>query len=353
MAARVPIALSLALLVCCPLALRAQEENEAGSRDGMAPPIPVAGTLTEEQQRTRDALVALVPRAGEADLPVGLTPEGDVRVYGRDQLGDYIDGDAESFYPHGVGDTASVTYAAGEGARLEMDLYDMSSDLGAFGIYGHRRPEGIEPLAIGTQGYVVKGKQVVFLAGRYYGVVRVASKQPETLDLARSLAEAVGARVPEPHAMPAELALLHEENAVANSGDYFASDYLALAGMPAVFVGGYAIPGEPKPTRYRLAFTPAYASPAEAAEAFAATASVLATRAVADSRSDAPLAMGERECPAARGELKYRGPYLAALVGRRIVIVTGLAQDAADGEALALAERLLAADEPDTGAGAP
>jgi hypothetical protein len=351
MVARRTIALSLTLLVSC--ALRAYAQEEAGSRDGMAPPVPVAADLTEAQRQARDALAALVPRAGDADLPAGVTQEGEVRVYGREQLGDYIDGDAESFYPHGVTDTASATYTVGEGARLEMDLFDMATDLGAFGIYGHRRPEGIEPLAIGTQGYVVKGKQVVFLAGRYYGVVRVVSKQPEAVDVARALAEAVGARVPEPHDLPAELGLLPEDNAVANSGDYFPSDYLALAGMPPVFVGGYAIAGEPKPTRYRLAFTPAYASPEEAQAAFAATAEVLATRAVTDSRSDAPVVWEARELAAARGELKYRGPYLAALVGRRIVIVTGLAHDAADSAAIALAERLLAHDEPTPAASTP
>jgi hypothetical protein len=310
-----------------------EEDPEAPVPDA-AQGVADSTELTEAQH----ALLALVPRNGEADLPEGLTLSAEPALYTKDYLADYIDGDAESFYPHGVGDTVATIYAAGEGARVELDLYDMTTDLGAFGVYGHRRPEAIEPLEIGTQGYIT-GRQVVFLAGRYYGVARVISRKPETLDLGRALAEAIAKRIPEPHAFPSELAYFPEENAVAHSADYFPIEYLALTDMPPVYVHAYATAGEP-PTRYRVAFSPVYGDEDQAAMAFAPMADALKARTLEGTLEEGTVTLGELRCASQTGDLKYRGAYLALLNGRRIVLVVGLPRAEALEAAGHLVERL-------------
>ena len=73
---------------------------------------------------------------GSAGFPEveGWEQVGDVRVFTAENLWEYIDGAAVLFVEHGVQTCTAADLAAG-GVSVTVDLYEMSSSLGAVGVF--------------------------------------------------------------------------------------------------------------------------------------------------------------------------------------------------------------------------
>jgi hypothetical protein len=270
--------------------------------------------------------------------------QGEPHVYPRDELADYIDGDVESFYPYGVGSTVAVTYSDGAGGKVELDIYDMLTPLGAFGIYAHRRPDDEKPIKLGTRGWA-EGRQVVCFAGRYYVVLRAVSRGPKGLEKARQLAEKVAVAVPGPHEMPADLGLLPEEHRVPSSERWHPSSYLGLPGMPAVFAAHYAVTGEGAEPG-QLAFSRAYPSTEDAQAAYDKLLEALRGRAVPDSGFEAQVDLAGTSMTVQGMEVKYRGVVLAARFERRLLLTVGVPRGPAAELLARIADRIANAEKP-------
>lgn len=245
-----------------------------------APPTAPAPTGQGISQAEAEAEIATVPEPQRAlaamlpltDVPVGWALEklGDrhLETFNAENLYEKIDGRAESFIPYGVKGMAYSTYhpTGDEGAtEVQVFVFEMGDAIRAFGKYGSEKPEEVEAVAIGKDGYVSAGS-VFFYYGPYYTQIISSTEGPESaafaLEMARKVAVRQGAPAPSaPSAAPAQtvadaaapnapppapevspediLGLLPKEN--DRSGDkYAAQDVFGYAFLSNVFMADYA-----------------------------------------------------------------------------------------------------------------
>ncbi len=205
--------------------------------------------------------------APESVLPkpsfmAGWTAQGEPAVYGKDNLFEYIDGEAELFYPYGFERLASMAYqnAADPDVGLTADVYVLGTLLDAFGVYTSLKPTGGKPLDVGAEGAWV-ASQAAFYQGRYFVMLQVTGGLELDSAVYTACAKAIAARLPGGKVRPAEMKLLAIPQAVPGTEKYFPANFLAYSFMPPVLVVEVGT-GE-KPPR---AFVGLCKDPAEAAK---------------------------------------------------------------------------------------
>lgn len=153
-----------------------------------------------------------------ADSVGGWRMRGPVRTYSPQNLYEYIDGNADLFLSYGFSDLAAGDYEPIQGMGwVAVDVYNMSTPLQAFGIFGAEKPPEAQPAALGAQGYACDGL-VAFWKGRYY--VKVALVEGEDREAAGLLAGAAAERISADPTMPVELRRLPTEGRVPGSERY-------------------------------------------------------------------------------------------------------------------------------------
>ncbi len=90
----------------------------------------------------------------------GFEPVGPVAVYNADNLFNYINGEAESYFPFGFRFLYKQSWRGDSGCLLTVDAYDMTDSRGALGIY-RKFSEAMEATikgagdAASTDGHIV------------------------------------------------------------------------------------------------------------------------------------------------------------------------------------------------------
>src|SRR5512139_2507250 len=92
----------------------------------------------------------LLPKA----CPEGWAIEGGAKHFTRDTLYEYINGEAELFFPFGFQRLASASYVRGPDPPIALivDIYHMDSVLSAFGIYSSYRNRDDTVVQVGAEG---------------------------------------------------------------------------------------------------------------------------------------------------------------------------------------------------------
>lgn len=186
----------------------------------------------------------LLPAPGFAE---GWVAEGPANVYDPVTVSDYIDGEAELFYPYGFETLASVSYVHNGDVKDEItaDLYAMGSLLDAFGIYSNYRDPSAETLAIGAEGYC-DGYQLMFYQDRYFVRLSASGARDANPPNLAACAKAIAARLPGDTAAPAELGLLQVKGLVAKSQKYIGESLLGYKFFPKGLIGEIALDGDAK-----------------------------------------------------------------------------------------------------------
>lgn len=117
-----------------------------------------------------------------------------LETFDKDNLYEKIDGRAESFVQYNVKGMAYTNYhPVGDDANeIQIYIFELGSSLDAFGKYGTEKPDGVETLPIGKEGYSTAGS-TLFYNGRYYTQIVSTVDQPEFAEFARHLADRVAA----------------------------------------------------------------------------------------------------------------------------------------------------------------
>lgn len=139
-------------------------------------------------------------------------------VYGPENLWDFIDGAADTYLSYGFADLHVAEYKKGKNV-IKLEIYRLSDNTMAFGIYSTERSPSFKFMNLGAQGYIADGA-INFFKGKYYVKIRIYSKSEKTLKSAESLALNVSSMLEGDSKMPAVLSKFPETGKKQNEESY-------------------------------------------------------------------------------------------------------------------------------------
>jgi hypothetical protein len=163
-------------------------------------------------------------------------PEGEIKVYGPDNLWEYIDGAAERFVLYGFKVLRFREFSK-ENLMMTAEIYDMGSSLNAFGIYTTERPEEGKRLSIGTEA-VLAPSHCLLLKDRYY--IKIIMLRGLLDDKsAEAVLKSIETHIEGRSGLPPELNILPQRERVSGSEKYVTQAYLGLSELKNVLFAEY------------------------------------------------------------------------------------------------------------------
>ncbi len=186
-------------------------------------------------------LARLLPPAGR--LAGWTVAEGPLEC-SPDALYEYLDGGAERYLGYGFRRLVHVRYQeqVESGAAVTVDLFDMGSELGAFGIFASGRPPAAARKEWGVAGYR-SGAVAAAWKGALFVHAESDDERPELIAMLERLVAQAVAQAPGESSPPAFVARFPPAGLVAESERYVASDLLGHEFLPGGFLATYELDG--------------------------------------------------------------------------------------------------------------
>jgi hypothetical protein len=269
------------------------------------------------------AVLFAVPAAAPFPAPdcaavPGWTQQGEARTFDSETLFDYMNGNSEGYFAYGFALMKGVTCVNAAGDQLVIDVSEMGDPDRAWGFFVTNRDQRAPVEPIGSGGQVLP-RRATFAKGRYYLEI-AASPDKDHREALRAFVTALEPRVPGPAGVPEAVAWFPPDGLVPGSARLVPESVLGLRLLKSGFMGQYAA---------GRAFVVPEATPALATDVIAK----LRARFVGAS----PVVGLGDEAFSARDQ--YLGGLLVFRKGPR---VAGVANVAADGDAMPLAKALAA-----------
>jgi hypothetical protein len=189
-----------------------------------------------------EPLEKMLPSTG---FSKGWALDGKATTYTKDTLYTYINGEAELYMPYGFSTLVSVLYTkqGNSKAALVADIFQMGSNIDAFGIYSYYRNPDTEMIKIGGNGFIDES-QLMFYKDRYFVRLSASGDNPER-NVFISCAEAIAKKIPGRSAPPDELAFLKVPGLVPGTEKYTAQSVLGYAFFKKGLTADGALSGKP------------------------------------------------------------------------------------------------------------
>ncbi len=186
--------------------------------------------------------IALLPQP--ATLDGWAVAEGPVS-YDSDGLFEYLNGGAPLYLKYGFEELAHARYQQGEDefASVTIDVFQMSSELGAFGLYSSVRPPAAVPREWGAEGYR-SGSVAAAWRGSVYVHAEADEDRPELIDALERMVESICQTAGGTTSSPSILEPLPDRGLVKGSEQYIAEDLLGHAFLPGGVLARYEIDGK-------------------------------------------------------------------------------------------------------------
>jgi hypothetical protein len=190
-------------------------------------------------QSYRLELENLLPKASSLD---GFHVAEGPTSYDPDSLWEYLDGGAPRYLAYGLVRMVHVRYQLGDDplSSVSMDIYDMGSELGAFGIYSSIRPPDLSVRPWGAEGYRA-GDTAAAWKGELFVHSAADDERPELIEAMVRMVSWICDEAPGGTAPPPILDPLPPENMIPHSERYVASDLLGHATFPGGVLATYEI----------------------------------------------------------------------------------------------------------------
>jgi hypothetical protein len=207
----------------------AAQDSVGSVKDGPARITPEMKAKTET-----------IARALEGLTPEGFTKKSLVERYTEANLYEKIDGRSELFQSYDVTGMTFVTFSKADDRTKFIDvfLYDMTTPLGAFGVYSVERSSGSSAIAIGDGGNRTKA-DLFFRKGQYYATILTSGPDEEVQKAVSALADTLANRLNGDAAELWGLAMLPAKNRIDNTVQYFMVDALGLDFLTNAFMAQY------------------------------------------------------------------------------------------------------------------
>src|SRR5512138_3624726 len=178
-------------------------------------------------------LDTLLPAAGPVS---GWDAAEAVQTYGREDLFNLVDGQADAFFAYGFEQVAVRRYQNAAGTRLNVEVWQLTNPADAYGLF-HSGMAG-QPAAIGVEGDSDPGRRLAFWQERYFVSLTTLEAIPdETL---WTFAKEIAQRLPSGGECPTIVKRLPAEGLVENSALFFHEE---ISIQMEIWLGGENILG--------------------------------------------------------------------------------------------------------------
>ena len=163
-------------------------------------------------------------------------------AYDSESLFEYLNGGAPLYLDFGFQGMAHVRYQLGDDSlsSVTLDIYDMGSDLGAFGLFRSGRPPDAEVRVWGAEGY-----RSGTVAAAWKGGISIQAQadddQPELIEATESLVAQVAKSVAGGTTLPQIIDLLPSDGLVPWSERLVARDLMSHAFLPDGVLATYQV----------------------------------------------------------------------------------------------------------------
>jgi hypothetical protein len=173
----------------------------------------------------------------------GWKQSGEIQIYSRANLYDYIDGGADLYLKYDFQELKVAEYQNDRKASVTIEVYRHKTPVHAFGIYSQERLGNANYLEVGAQGYSEKGV-LNFLAANYYVKMSSVDVGPEDqvvlLAFAKKVVENLGGK----GSLPSILSSFPREGEKKNSEKFISREFLGYAFFHSAFTADYELSGK-------------------------------------------------------------------------------------------------------------
>mgnify|MGYP001829060985 CR=1 FL=1 len=169
---------------------------------------------------------------------------GEPVEYDSESLFEYLNGGAPLYLDFGFQRMTHARYQLGDDAfsSVTLDVYDMGSHLGAFGLYRSGRPQEVETRDWGAEGYL-SGNVAAAWKGDVSIQAQADGNNPALIQAMEGLVSQVADGVDGDDSLPQIIALFPKENLVPWSERIIAKDLMSHAFLPGGVIASYRIEG--------------------------------------------------------------------------------------------------------------
>ncbi len=174
----------------------------------------------------------------------GSKPMGDTEFYSADNLYEKIDGRAPAYQSFNVQALRCRSFAVNAAAGSFVDVYEYRFDtpVNAFGMFALERDPKGKPLTIAPDGYAAE-MGYFFRQGAVYVQIIASDVKPETLAIAKSLADIRAKDLPADDKGLAGRRKLPADGMIADSVSYVPENAQGLSALKDVFQAKYKFDG--------------------------------------------------------------------------------------------------------------
>ncbi|MBD3850803.1 MAG: hypothetical protein IFK93_05865 [Acidobacteria bacterium] len=193
----------------------------------------------EEPSVDGTGLVDLLPTASSMD---GWQIADGPTEYDSEGLFEYLNGGAPLYLDFGFQGMVHVRYQLGDDplASVTLDVFDMGSDLGAFGLYRSGRPPEAEVRPWGAEGYR-SGTVAATWKGSVSIQAQADDEQPELIEAMEALVARVADSVDGGTSLPQIIDVLPSEGLAPTSERLVAKDLMSHAFLPGGVLATYRV----------------------------------------------------------------------------------------------------------------
>jgi len=196
----------------------------------------------EEPAVRGESLAALLP---DVSSMAGWRIADGPTEYDSETLYEYLNGGAPLYLKHGFQQMVHVRYQLGDDSlsSVTLDVYDMDSELGAFGLHRSGRPEDAEVRDWGAEGY-----RSGIVAAAWRGGIAIHAEadadQPDLIAAMERLVMEVANGLSGSTSPPAVIGLLPRDGLVPWSERIVAEDMMSHAFLPGGVLAEYEVDGD-------------------------------------------------------------------------------------------------------------
>lgn len=178
-------------------------------------------------------LAFFAPPAPDCALLPGWSMRGEPRTHDKENLFEYMNGNAEGYIAYNFVQMKGVTCTKGA-AILNIDVYEMADEESAYGIFMANRDSRLPQKLIGMAGQVLP-RRATFVKGKIYTEI-FTEGETDNSALLGEWATAFDKKVPGGTQLPATLAWFPEGSAPR----YVPQSVLGLRFLPRGYIAEYA-----------------------------------------------------------------------------------------------------------------